>query len=103
MLGRMVTNGWVARTRDDEDRRAWTISITRQGLALLDDRFPRVAAVQREILAPLPDALRPVFIHCLRLLIGLETAESDALPAKVDPSMRVVGGPSRKTGRRNEE
>ncbi|MGO8918389.1 MAG: MarR family winged helix-turn-helix transcriptional regulator [Stellaceae bacterium] len=74
MLGRMVTSGWVARARDPEDGRAWTMRITTAGRALLEERFPSVAQAQTEILAPLPAELRPVFIRCLRILLGLEPA-----------------------------
>jgi DNA-binding MarR family transcriptional regulator len=78
MLGRMVATGWVARARDATDRRAWTIRITKDGRRLLDERMARVAQVQTEILAPLPPELRPVFIRCLKLLLGLEEAPSAA-------------------------
>lgn len=80
MLGRMVKTGWVARARDPEDRRAWTIRLTKAGRTLLEERYPRVAQVQTEILAPLPPELRPVFIRCLRILLGLEPAAEKRWP-----------------------
>lgn len=76
MLGRMVARGWVERRRDAADQRAWTIRITPAGQALLDDRFDAIATVQNEILSPLPEDLRPLFLRCLRILIGLEEAEA---------------------------
>lgn len=72
MLGRMVTRGWVERQRDPSDNRAWMMRITSEGRALVDDLIPKVAAAQRDILAPLPEADRPFFMHCLRVLLGLE-------------------------------
>ena len=72
MLGRMVTRGWVERQRDPSDSRAWTMRITADGRALIDDLAPKVAAAQRDILAPLPEADRPFFMRCLRVLLGLE-------------------------------
>lgn len=74
MIGRMVEKGWVVRERDPEDSRAWKISISRAGADLLEDRLPKVRATQTEILAPLPPELRPVFLRCLRIMIGLEKA-----------------------------
>lgn len=75
MLGRMVANGWVARARDPNDRRAWTIRLTKEGKRLLEDRLPDVVRAQSEILEPLPPALRPVFIDCLKILLGLDRAD----------------------------
>lgn len=72
MLGRLVAKNWVERERDPQDSRAWKIHISAAGRALLDERLSRVHAVQEEILAPLSDELRPIFLRCLRILIGLE-------------------------------
>lgn len=74
MLGRVVGKGWVCRERDPNDSRAWKMHITSAGLTVLDDRIGKVRAVQEEIIAPLPPELRPVFLRCLRILLGLETA-----------------------------
>lgn len=74
MLGRMVERGWVERARDPSDNRAWTLHISAEGRALLAERFDDIVAAQSEILAPLPDELKPVFIRCLRILLGLEAA-----------------------------
>jgi len=71
MLGRMVSRGWVSRCRDPQDGRAWTMHITAEGRNLLLDRIALVAKAQDEILAPLPEAMRPVFMQCLRILLGL--------------------------------
>jgi DNA-binding MarR family transcriptional regulator len=72
MLGRMVKREWVTRDRDPDDSRAWTMRITPGGEALLAERIDAVAAAQREIVAPLPEADRAAFIRSLRILIGFE-------------------------------
>lgn len=74
MLGRLVAKGWVDRDRDPEDSRAWKMHVTTAGRALLDERMDKVRAVQAEILAPLPEDLRPLFLRCLQILIGAEKA-----------------------------
>lgn len=72
MLGRMVKREWVTRDRDPADSRAWTMRITPAGAALLAERIDAVAAAQREIVAPLPEADRAIFLRSLRILVGLE-------------------------------
>ena len=74
MIGRLVSKGWVERNRDPDDSRAWKMHITPAGRALLDEKMDKVRAVQEEILKPLPAELRPVFLRCLRILIGIEKA-----------------------------
>lgn len=71
MLGRMIIRGWVERQRDPTDSRAWAMRATSEGKALLAELLPRVAAAQRDILAPLDEADRVVFLRCLQTLLGL--------------------------------
>ncbi|HMO74368.1 MAG TPA: MarR family winged helix-turn-helix transcriptional regulator [Sphingopyxis sp.] len=78
MLGRMVARGWVSRSRDPQDGRAWTMHVTDAGRTMLLDRIPFVMAAQDEILAPLPADMRPIFLHCLRMLLGLAPVEDGA-------------------------
>ena len=77
MLGRMVARGWVIRARDAKDSRAWTLGIAEAGRALLEQLLPRVAAAQVDILAPLTPEERPVFLACLRKVIGLGALPAD--------------------------
>lgn len=72
MLGRMVPRQWVARERDPNDSRAWTIQITEDGQRILTDYIDKAEAAQREILAPLAPADRALFMHFLRTLLGKE-------------------------------
>ena len=74
MIGRMIPKGWVLRERDPDDSRAWKMHISPAGKILLQERMAKLQAVQAEILAPLPADMRPVFLRCLRIMIGLEKA-----------------------------
>lgn len=85
MLGRLVARGWVLRERDPKDQRAWRMNVSDAGWAVLEQRFDAVAAAQEEILQPLPETLRPLFIRCLRILIGLEPAEAE--PGEAPPRL----------------
>jgi MarR family transcriptional regulator, temperature-dependent positive regulator of motility len=71
MLNRMVARGWVARKRDARDSRAWTMSLTDEGRALLLDRIDKVEAAQHEILEPLSEADRETFMRCMRVLLRI--------------------------------
>ncbi len=75
MLGRIVARGWVERERDPKDNRAWTMRITDAGFHLLVERIERLEAAQREILEPLSTDEKPIFVRCLRKLVGLEEAD----------------------------
>jgi DNA-binding MarR family transcriptional regulator len=46
--------------------------MTAQGRELLNELIPLVASVQRDILAPLAEEDRPVFMRLLRTLLGFE-------------------------------
>ncbi len=72
MLRRMIHRGLVDRRRAALDSRAYELVLTAQGEDLLVSVMPAVAETQARILEPLPPHLRPVFLHCLKLLAGLE-------------------------------
>jgi DNA-binding MarR family transcriptional regulator len=72
MIDRLIARGWVERARDPEDSRSWVMHITEAGRSVLGERLDAVRAVQREILAPLPEPMRADFLRCLRILLGLE-------------------------------
>lgn len=72
MIARMTAKGYVRRTRSTEDGRAYALEITDEGAALLARVLPRDAEVEAQVLAPIPQELRPVFLQCLRLMAGLE-------------------------------
>lgn len=70
MIARMTRKGYVRRTRSAEDGRAYALEITEEGIALLARILPEDAAVEAQVLAPIPEKLRPVFLECLRLMAG---------------------------------
>lgn len=72
MIARMTAKGYVRRTRSAQDGRAYALEITDAGVALLARILPRDAQVEAQVLAPIPEELRPVFLKCLRLMAGLE-------------------------------
>ncbi|MGE8679049.1 MAG: MarR family winged helix-turn-helix transcriptional regulator [Achromobacter marplatensis] len=72
MMARMTAKGYVRRTRSTEDGRAYALEITDEGVALLARILPQDADVEAAVLAPIPPELRPVFLKCLRLMVGLE-------------------------------
>ncbi len=72
MITRLKRGGYLARRRSAADGRAYEIALTRKGARFVAEMMPRAHEVQRRIMAPLPPALRPVFLHCLRLLLGLD-------------------------------
>lgn len=75
MIARMTAKGYVRRTRSAEDARAYALEITEAGLDLLMRVLPRDAQVEAQVLAPLPEELRPVFLRCLRMMVGVEADE----------------------------
>lgn len=72
MIGRLLKKGYVTRRRSAEDGRAFEIALTPAGARFVVEMMPRAHEVQRRILEPLPAELRPLFVRCLRILIGLE-------------------------------
>jgi DNA-binding MarR family transcriptional regulator len=71
-LNRLIAKGLVVRQRSQLDARAYAIQLTPEGLALLEDLIPLSFEVQRKIIEPLPEAMRPQFIRSLRILAGIE-------------------------------
>jgi DNA-binding MarR family transcriptional regulator len=72
MLNRMLSNGYVRRQRARDDARAYEITITPKGIQLLLGVLPRDLEVERKVIEPLPPELRPIFVKCLRIMVGLD-------------------------------
>jgi DNA-binding MarR family transcriptional regulator len=70
IVGRLQKKGYVTRRRSAADARASEIALTPEGARFVAAMMPRAHEVQRQILAPLPSELKPVFVHCLRILLG---------------------------------
>lgn len=76
-LNRLISKGFALRQRSQLDGRAYDIQLTPAGAALLASLIPLAKGVQAKIIEPLPEELRPVFLKCLRILAGIETAQVD--------------------------
>ena len=72
MLRRMTARGLLKRVAAQGDRRAYAIFITPRGEALMRRIMPLDQQVEDRVIAPLPPEYRPLFLKCLRLMIGLE-------------------------------
>lgn len=74
MIDRLVGQKYAVRKRSSTDGRAYAVELTASGKKLVRSVIHRTAEVQKQILEPLPEELRPVFIRCLQIIIGLEEA-----------------------------
>ncbi len=70
VLDRLQARGLVERTADSTDRRAWRLRLTPAGADLLDRIEPRVAQVQRDLLAPLSAMEQRQLMALLERLAG---------------------------------
>jgi DNA-binding MarR family transcriptional regulator len=70
VLDRLQAKGLVARTSDSTDRRAWRLRLTPAGEELLARIEPRVAQVQRDLVAPLAPAEVRQLMALLNRLTG---------------------------------
>jgi DNA-binding MarR family transcriptional regulator len=94
MIGRLVKKGYVTRRRSAADARASAMALTQKGRRYVRETMSRAHEVQRRILEPLPASLRPVFVHCLRLLLGLDQpAPAIRTAAGMDLSLMTPGVP----------
>jgi DNA-binding MarR family transcriptional regulator len=70
-VAELEERGWIARGRDDSDRRRNVVSLTDRGREALADVDARVDAAQRELLAPLEEGERRELVRLLaRVLEG---------------------------------
>lgn len=70
-LDRLIAKGLALRERSKRDARAYEIGLTDAGQAQLAEVIPLSLLVQQKIIAPIPEAVRPIFLQCLRLLAGV--------------------------------
>jgi MarR family transcriptional regulator, lower aerobic nicotinate degradation pathway regulator len=70
MLGRLVDQKLIERSRDPEDARATRLRLTERGGDLLRDSTPTLREVQQRIIAPIPEAERPAFLAALRTMLS---------------------------------
>jgi DNA-binding MarR family transcriptional regulator len=72
MLSRMISTGLLRREKDPSDSRSNRIFITEAGVELLKQIMPVDRRVEEEVFAPIPPEHRPLFLECLRRMIGVE-------------------------------
>ncbi len=72
MLSRMVAAGLLVRSRDPDDARSNRVHITRAGVEMLKAIMPIDPLIEEAVVAPLPPEYRPLFLKCLRLMVGLD-------------------------------
>ena len=70
VLDRLQAKGLVERIADPQDRRAWRLRATDPGHALLARLEPRIATIQRELLAPLSETEAAQLMRLLVKLVG---------------------------------
>ena len=70
ILNDLEERGWVARVRDDQDRRRNVVALTRAGRTALARLDKRVDAAQDALLAPLPAADRRELRRLLERVIA---------------------------------
>jgi DNA-binding MarR family transcriptional regulator len=71
MLARMVKSGLLRRSPDPEDGRAKRVFITIRGIELLKRVMPLDRRVEEQVMAPLSPEYRPLFLKCLRMMVGV--------------------------------
>ena len=81
MLRRMVARGLLSRVPAQTDGRAYAIHVTPKGEALLRKMLPHDLIVEERVIEPLPPEYRPLFVKCLKILVGLEPAPTTITPA----------------------
>lgn len=68
VVQRILAKGFVVRRRSTDDRRAYTVKLTRQGRAKLSSVRPAVERVDEQILGMVPIRQREAFIAALTSL-----------------------------------
>lgn len=66
MITRLVQRGSIERTPSSEDRRAFDLTLTAEGKALLFEVLPFMIQAQQAVLRPLPVEYHQIFLKCLR-------------------------------------
>lgn len=84
MVKRLAATGLIRRTPAKSDQRAYELFLAPDGAALLDRVMPRDLVVEQMVLERLPAEYRPLFLKCLRLLVG-ESPDSPASPEPAPP------------------
>lgn len=70
VVDRLVQKGYVARTVSQRDRRARVLVLSNRGASVLETVLPLVRDLQRDILDPLTEDERAVFMALARKALG---------------------------------
>lgn len=66
VIDRLLKKGWISRIISAKDRRSRELSLTAEGLGILQALTPIVKDLQKDILSPLSEAEQSFFIHLTR-------------------------------------
>ncbi|MDR7149894.1 DNA-binding MarR family transcriptional regulator [Hydrogenophaga palleronii] len=69
VVDRLEARGWLERRTSPEDRRARQLFLTRAGDQTLAETIPAMLRAQEQILAPLTERQRQVFMRMLQVLV----------------------------------
>jgi len=72
LIRRLLAKGLLERRRSTRDGRAWLIYITAAGEDVLRRVLPNNEALTEAIMEPLPPEYRPLFLKCMRLMLGID-------------------------------
>lgn len=70
MVKRLCANGMLLRRPAADDQRAYQLHIADKGIEMLNLVLPRDAKVEQQLLDKLPEEYRPLFIKCLKMIVG---------------------------------
>ncbi|MBB6486969.1 MarR family transcriptional regulator [Rhizobium lusitanum] len=82
---RLEAQGLILREVDPADKRARRLSVTKDGLALLDAMSDKVRDSQRRLLAPLGDEGADTFVKMLQILTAAHN-EASRVPVRAPPA-----------------
>jgi DNA-binding MarR family transcriptional regulator len=80
LVDQLEESGYVVREKDPSDRRAYLISLTDEGRALLPKLRSRAKAAEKRTLAPLDESERELFRALLVKLVTSERPEDSERP-----------------------
>lgn len=72
LVRRLIDKRLMERRRSPRDGRAWAVHVTAAGQDVLNQVLPHNQELIEEIMRPLPPEYRPLFVKCLRLMLGLD-------------------------------
>ena len=84
LLERMAGAGWIARTRHEQDRRAWRISLLPEGRKKYLEVRQIAVELQTELMAGWPERRREEFLENLQSLAD-RCREAEEAPKKREP------------------